>query len=275
MQELPTTTEPGRLRVLAHVILLMFGCAIVLVLSSALVPKLPGMWSELCVGCATSVIAFGITALFVRWDGVTLSNVGATPDRSSPLRLLFGLVIGLCIVSAWALLCVASGYVRWSFEPAAGSLAALVALAAYLALACREELSFHGYPLRRLQQTWGVWSAQVFVAIVFSLEHRLGGSPWVQLIFGAFVGSLLFGMASIATRGLATPTGVHAAWNFGTWLLGMKGQPGVWRQVVEPGNEPSAEIFGMAAYVAVLGTATFLFWVYFRRINNVQLGATN
>src|SRR3954463_11954860 len=186
----------------------MFACAFVLVLSSALVPQLPGMWSDLCVGCATSVIAFGLTALFVRWDGVTLLDVGATPDRSSPLRFLFGFVIGSCSVSAWALLCVASGYVRWSYEPAAGSVTALIALAAYLALACREELSFHGYPLRRLQQTWGVWSAQLFVAIVFAPEHRLGGLQWVQVIFGALVGSLLFGMASIATRGLAIPTGV-------------------------------------------------------------------
>ncbi len=150
-----------------------------------------------------------------------------------------------------------------------------MALAAYLALACREELSFHGYPLRQLQRTWGVWSGQVFVAIVFALEHRLGGLSWVQVIFGAFVGSLLFGMASIATRGLAVPIGVHAAWNFGTWLLGMKGQGGVWQQIVEPENEWNAEVFGMAAYVVVLGTATFLFWIYFRRTSNVRSGMTN
>jgi hypothetical protein len=115
----------------------------------------------------------------------------------------------------------------------------------------------------------------VFVAIAFALEHRLGGSPWTQAVFGAGVGSLLFGMASIATRGLAVPIGVHAAWNFGTWLLGMKGQGGVWRQIVEPGNEQGAEIFGMAAYVAVLGTATFLFWIYFRRAGNVRSDVTN
>ncbi|HEX3601151.1 MAG TPA: CPBP family intramembrane glutamic endopeptidase [Lacipirellulaceae bacterium] len=271
----PTTTTSGRLRVLGHVVLFMFGCAFVLALCSGIIPKLPGMWSELCLGCATSVIAIGLTALFVRWDGVNLSDVGATPERGSPLRFLMGFLIGSCIVSGWALLCIVSGYVRWTFQPTAGGLSAYVALTAYLALACREELSFHGYPLRRLQQTWGVWSGQVFVAIVFALEHRLGGSPWVRVIFGAFVGSLLFGMASIATRGLAVPIGVHAAWNFGTWLLGMKGQGGVWRQVVEPGNERNAEIFGMAAYVAVLGTAIFLFWNYFRRTSNVRSGARN
>jgi membrane protease YdiL (CAAX protease family) len=275
MEDAPTKTSTGRLRVLVHVVLFMFACAFALALMSAFVPKLPGMWSELCLGCGTSVIAFGLTALFVQWDGVTLADVGATPDRGSPRRLLVGFLIGSCIVGSWALICAASGYVRWSFQAAAGGSSALVALAAYLALACREELSFHGYPLRQLQRICGVWSGQVFVAIVFALEHRLGGSPWLQVIFGAFVGSLLFGMASIATRGLGVPIGVHTAWNFGTWLLGMKGQGGVWLQFVEPENEWSAEVFGMVAYVAVLGIATFLFWIYFRRASSVRSDVTN
>lgn len=274
MGDAPHTAVAKHLRMLAHVILFMFGCALVLVLSSALVPKLPGMWSEVCLGVATSVIAFGLTALFVRWDGVTLDDVGAAPNRSSPLRLMVGFFFGSCIVSAWAIICVASGYIRWSYQPSTEYSSALVALAAYLALACREELSFHGYPLRQLQRGWGVWGAQAFVAIVFAFEHRLGGSPWVQAVFGAAVGSLLFGMASIATRGLAVPIGIHAAWNFGTWLLGMKGEGGVWRQIVEPANERNAEVLGMAAYVAMLGAATFLFWVYFCSTRNVRLRVT-
>jgi hypothetical protein len=48
-------------------------------------------------------------------------------------------------------------------------------------------------------------------------------------------------------------------------LLGMKGQSAVWRQIVEPGNESSAEIFGLAAYVGVLGIAILLFWIYYGR----------
>jgi uncharacterized protein len=275
MGDAPTTTSNGWIRVLAHVLLFMLGCAFVLALSSGLIPKMPGLWSEVCLGVCTSVIGFGLTTLFVRWDGVTLDDVGARPNGWSPIRTLIGFLIGLGIVSTWALLCIASGYVRWTFEPSLVGSSAIVALVAYLALACREELSFHGYPLRQLQRTWGVWSGQLLVATVFALEHRLGGSPWVQVIFGAFVGSLLFGMASIATRGLAVPIGVHAAWNFGTWLLGMKGEGGVWRQIAETGNERKADLFGMAAYVAVLGTATFLFWLYLHRNCIVRSGAPN
>jgi membrane protease YdiL (CAAX protease family) len=275
MKDTPFNAPSGQLHVLGHVVLFMCACAFVLALCSGIISKRLGMWSEVGLGIATSVIAFGLSAFFVRWDGVTLADVGATPDRRSPRRLLVGFLIGSCIVGSWALICATSGYVQWSFQPAVGGSSALVALAAYLALACREELSFHGYPLRQLQRIWGVWSGQVVVSTVFALEHRLGGSPWLQVIFGAFVGSLLFGMASIATRGLAVPIGVHAAWNFGTWLLGMKRQGGVLQQIVEPENEWSAEVFGMAAYVAVLGTATFLFWIYFRRTSSVRSDVTN
>jgi membrane protease YdiL (CAAX protease family) len=273
MRNASNINKVGHLRMLAHVLLFMFCCAFALALASGFTPKQHGMGSELWVGVATSAIAFGLTALFVRWDGATLDDVGVAPDRRSPIRLVVGFLIGLCFVGFWAIICVASGYIRWGFQPTAGNSSALVALSAYVALACREELSFHGYPLRQLQRSWGVWGAQGFVAAVFALEHRLGGLPWVQVIFGASMGSLLFGMASIATRGLATPIGIHAAWNFGTWLLGMKGESGVWRQIVEPEYEWHAELLGMAAYVAVLGAATFLFWIYFRRASKVGVAA--
>lgn len=76
---------------------------------------------------------------------------------------------------------------------------------------------------------------QWMVALVFAAEHRLGGSTWIHALLGAGVGSLLFGMASLATRGLALPIGLHAAWNFGQWVAGDKEFPGIWRSTVEQG----------------------------------------
>jgi membrane protease YdiL (CAAX protease family) len=267
--------EPGLLRVLGRVVLFMFGCALALAVASGFVPKLSGMWSELWLGSVTSVVAFGLTTIFVGWDGIRLGDVGAAPNQWSPVRLLVGFLIGLALVTLWAFLSAAGGYVRWSFEPEAGCSTAVIVLAAYLALACREELSFHGYPLRRWEQRFGVWGAQLFVALVFALEHRLGGWRWSQAAFGAGVGSVLFGMASIATRGLAVPIGMHAAWNFGTWLLGTKGQPGVWRGIVEPSDQARADLAGTLAYVILAGLATLAFWFYYRHKGNVRTIAAN
>ena len=83
MEDVPTTTISGRLRMLGHVVLFMFGCAFVLAITSGFRSQTAWDWSEVCVGFATSAIAFGLTALFVRWDGVSLDEVGAMPGEMS------------------------------------------------------------------------------------------------------------------------------------------------------------------------------------------------
>jgi hypothetical protein len=73
---------------------------------------------------------------------------------------------------------------------------------------------------------------------------------------------MLFGMAVLASRGLAFPIGVHAAWNAGSWLLGMKDEAGYWR--LEPGRQPSfAE--GAAIYLTVIAVSMLTLWWWMRR----------
>jgi membrane protease YdiL (CAAX protease family) len=257
----------SRFRIIGRVLLFMFACAFTLAAAAPFIPKLSGKCSELCLGVAASLAAFVLTFLFVRWDGLRLTDVGAAPNPQSPLRLLYGFFIGLLLVAVWASLSAVAGYVRWVPESQVRFTTWATALFGYLALSCREELGFRGYPLRRLEGPLEMWPAQLFVASVFVIEHRIGGSPWTHAIFGAGVGSLLFGMAAIATRGLAVPIGLHAAWNFGQWTLGLKGQPGLWKGVVKPGLEERAELAGMSIYVAVTASATLLFWLWYRRVN--------
>ena len=78
------------------------------------------------------------------------------------------------------------------------------------------------------------------------------------------MGSLLFGMAAIATRGLAVPIGIHAAWNIGDWLRGGKETPGMWRLVVEPGYESYVQATGLFTYMMVMALSTFGFWLLYR-----------
>ena len=110
------------------------------------------------------------------------------------------------------------------------------------------------------QLAFGLWAAQFIVALIFALEHVAGGSPWMQALFGAAVGSLLFGMAAIATRGLAVPIGLHAAWNFGDWLHGGKASGGVWRPIGLEVYRDRADRAAMIGYVVIMIAATFAFW---------------
>jgi membrane protease YdiL (CAAX protease family) len=139
-----------------------------------------------------------------------------------------------------------------------------MSLLTYIAVSCREELGFRGYPLFRLKGFFGVWGAQIIVALVFAVEHMAGGWPLLRAILGAGVGSLMFGMAAIATRGLAVPIGLHAAWNFGDWILGGKGTPGLWQVVVEEGQQQRAQLSGTFGYLTVVSLATITFWLWYR-----------
>jgi uncharacterized protein len=247
--------------------LFILGCAVASAVAAPLTRGMSLRWPEFVVGAIGSLWALGLTLAFVRWDGVRLDDVGAKPDRLSLARSVVGFLIGIGMVALWMSISVTTGYVHWERAPENGTFMATITLIAYLALASREELAFHGYPLRRLEQSFGVWGAQLIVALVFALEHMVGGWSWTRALFGAGVGSLLFGMAAIATRGLAVPIGLHAAWNFGQSMMGLGGEPALWRAVVDNGQEQHIERVRAISYLAVMGSATLAFWFWHRKTN--------
>ena len=72
-------------------------------------------------------------------------------------------------------------------------------------------------------------------------------------------------VAAIATRGLAVPIGIHAAWNFGQWMLGLRGHWAAWEVVVEENCSTQAEFAMMTIYVVLMAGATLGFWMWYRR----------
>jgi uncharacterized protein len=266
-----SANKHARWAVVAKALLFILGCAVASAVAAPFTRGISGRWPELIVGVIGSLWSLGLTLVFVRWDGVGLDDVGAKPDRLSLARLIVGFLIGTGMVALWMSIPMAIGIVHWERAPENGAALAAITLIAYLALATREELAFHGYPLRRLERSFGVGGAQLIVALVFALEHIVGGWPWTRALFGAGIGSLLFGMAAIATRGLAVPIGLHAAWNFGQSMMGLHGEPAVWRAVVENGQEQQIQHVRTISYVALMGFATLAFWFWHHKTNRSAL----
>jgi membrane protease YdiL (CAAX protease family) len=267
---LSTTHTASPWRSLGRVLLFLVACAIVLAITASTPPARSGPAQDLFIGSVASLGAFVLTVLIVRWDGLRLNDVGAMPGRKSLHRLTFGFLLGSVLIAVHSLIVSAAGHMHWVRTSQAPAGQAVFVAVGYLCLSAREELAFHGYPLRRLQQLSGVWRAQVVVALVFAFEHVAGGWSYAQALWGAAVGSLLFGMASIATRGLAVPIGIHAAWNFGDWMRGNRATPGVWRPEVTKGFEDSVSSAGVLAYIAVMALATLGFWCWYRSREAVQ-----
>lgn len=186
-------------------LLFVASCAVAFAVAAAVPPRLPLTIAALSM--ATSLL---LTWIFVHWEGIKPADAGVQLTRWSVPRLGAGIVAGLVLVTLWA---ASAGVLRAPRQASIGWAMTLILLAA------REELSFHGYPLMRLRDRHGYWPAQIAIAILFGLEHKIAGWTWAAAFAGAVFGSLLFGAVALATRGLAVPIGMHAAFNFGQSLF--------------------------------------------------------
>lgn len=241
--------------------------ALLFVVCSAVLLAVAARWermaySQLAVGCSTAIATLLLTMLFVRWEGLRLGDAGARFTRGSLTRFGVAFIAGLALPFLRAGLGVLTTGLRYEWTGSFQATGAALALATFVALACREELAFRGYPLRRLEGGFGAWGAQLMIAALFAAEHVAGGWTWKQAILGAGVGSIFFGAAALRTRGLAMPIGLHAAWNFGDWMLGGKETQGLWRPIVEPGGMAHVQVIQMATYIALMIAATLAIWFW-------------
>ena len=221
-----------------------------------------GSQAPLIIGALTVPPTFALTVLFIKWDGKRLSDYRFDITRGSSLRFAAGLLIGFILVAAQTALLLLSG-VHWRAAPSS-STTVTTAIIGYVLLATREELAFRGYPLRKLASDCDPWSAQIVVAAMFVIEHKLGGATWTNALVGSGLGALVFGMAALASRGLAFPIGLHAAWNIGDWARGTKGDGGLWQIVLRPESSVQFERIAMASYVAVMSLAFIGLWQWYR-----------
>ena len=262
----PQRREKRRqLSALGRVLLFWFTTMAILAATAPAAAAL-GDRSGLSIGAIASVLTLGLTLLFVRWERKSRHEFGFYVSRRSPLLFFLGALIGLALVGAQTALTALVAPVHWVSDRHLDPLRGMVIVTTFLLLATREELAFRGYPLGKLALDLNPWAAQLIVAALFAIEHVVGGATWSDAVFGAGMGSLVFGMAALATKGLALPIGIHAAYNIADWARGGKGGDGLWRAVVAPGSEQTAQFVGMASYVAVMAIALLALWMTGRRI---------
>lgn len=250
---------------LGRVVLFCLSCAIVLATSSRLMQGLPEPWSSILLATVASLGALVLTLLFVRWEGLQLGDVGLSLGRRSISLVLVGFIIGLFLSTVQVTLVLITGHLKVIRSPGITGSSVIATVLLYLLLSCREELAFRGYPLRSLNYVIGSWRAQLIVAVLFAIEHVAGSMTWAQAFLGPGVGSLLFGIASLKTKGLALPIGLHAAWNFGQWSLGFKNGSGLWQAVIEKGYEARIEHISTISYLLVMVLAILALYFYWKR----------
>ena len=261
----PKEASKKNIGVVLSVLLFCLSCAIILAIASMLTKEMPPAKSNiLSVG-----IAFGFTLLltipFAKWEKLKLEQIGLIPNKGSINKLFIGLLMGSILATLQTVFVLMNGHVTVYRSPQINIASVASALALYLFVALREEVAFRAYPLRALNYAEGPFIAQTIIAIVFIIEHKIGGMTWLQAIIGPGMGALFFGTAALKTKGLALPIGLHTAWNFVQWLLGFKPETGIYQIKVEKGFETTIDLIGWTSYVAVMAVGIFILVVWSRK----------
>lgn len=245
-------------------LILYMACSSILVFTGAMRVWFTGPFAELPGILLAALMTYFLVWLFIRWDGDQLASIGMSFSKNSSFqRLATGAAMGFSIAFAQVTILHALGLVKLELT-SLNSCQLLSAPLLFLVAGMREEFLFRGYALRRLADSLGPWMAQGLVALLFILEHRASGADWTSAVLGAGAGALLFGVASLASRGLALPLGIHIAFNTGQWIVGFKEQPGIWKAIAPRGAEHQAYWTSMTVYLALVLLSAILIIFHYR-----------
>ena len=164
----------------------------------------------LCV----AVILFAKFILYL--EGNKLNIIGWRPLKTAHvMQLLAGSIIGMLMLICTTLFIKWQTGFIWDSTPLSWYTITILFVTVF-ASAYSQELIFRGYPFQLLLKKYGVWPAQIIMAIFFGLMH-IGYMPFSEIVgimFTTGLGAILFGLAYIKTKNLALPTGIHFGWNF-------------------------------------------------------------
>ena len=177
---------------------------------------------EVAVNVLLCLCVIFFTSFILRLEGRKLDEIGWRPMTTTNWKQLFaGTITGMTMLIAVAFILKWQTGFRW--ENAHMSLLKIVsAFIAVLASAYVQELAFRGYPFQLLLKKYGIWAAQIIIALLFGLMHIDGSKSATDVastMFTTGIGSLIFGLAYFKTKNLALPVGIHFGWNFLQVLL--------------------------------------------------------
>ena len=208
--------------------------------------------------------------IFLKSEKRTFTDIGLKWDKGTLYRFLLGILVGTAIFTVVLLVLVTlTGFELKRSANDVNWQAWLASLLVIIPFAYLEELAFRSYTLLKLDKAYGLFWAQFLIAISFALYHVAGGWSWQVAFLGPGAWAFVFGLAAIMSRGIALPTGIHAALNFLQVLVGMKpGKASFWRLELKQ-NIPDASMLanrvGIGIQISILlvgivATVLFIQW---------------
>ncbi len=258
----------GVVRIFTSVLLFWIGYVIVTLVVGFATSILIGskVWQLTVWGFASSAGLLALSRFLLRVEKSPQANPNVALHPSSSGRLSIGLLIGMASFGLHvSIVATFAGPLQFEWVAGVGAMAAAIYVGRFLSTSCMEEIGFRGYALRRLTSKMGPWPAVCVTAVAVGLSHLAYGWDLRTVALGVAPGGLLWGMSALATRGLAVPIGLHAAWNFGSWSAGNRAETGLLRMIVDEDALELAQQVGAVSYLSIFGVLTVAFWFVHRR----------
>jgi uncharacterized protein len=194
--------------------------------SSPLQGFVPAEWESFSYGVIGTIAAIITTILFLKFEKASFRDIGLVWESKTVYRFLIGIAIGTILLLLVILLLLGLTDLQLQRSNRAIAIKDLAIYLAFIPLALGEEIGFRSYPLLKLNNAVGLRVTQWIVAIAFAMYHMVYGWDFKVAMLGPGTWAFIFGLAAVWSRGIAIPTGIHAALNMGQAMLGMKGDNG-------------------------------------------------
>lgn len=227
--------------------------------------SIPPALGNLVFGIMGSVGAVLLVKAFLKSESNTLSDVGLALVSGSLRRFILGSIVGLALAGIMLAAAIGmSGLVVESVPNPDYWDAIAFSMAVLFVLALMEEVAFRSYPLVRLLNSIGPRTSIYCTSFFFALYHGLQPAQ----LLGPGVWGVLFGVAALASRGIALPLGIHFGLNWMQSLFGMKTQFATSIWTIVPATEEgivSTNVIGVALQLILLAVGIALVELYIRK----------
>jgi len=235
-----------------------------------LFPMLPKWATGILIGSILSSLVMLITWLFLKYDDLTMHDLGLTFNSHSINKFILSLIIGIAFFGLFFLIYYwLTPITVISLDDVDVFKTIVVILLLFIALGVMEEIVFRGYFLKKLDGVIGVRGAIYVTSIAFGLYHGLT----FDSITGPAVWGLLYGVLAYWSKGLAVPIGFHVGVNVtqGIFNQKVKWVDGIWSfDIVETITPLTINQVSVALQIFMLAAGIMLIEYYLRVIRPAE-----
>lgn len=245
------------------------------ILSIAIFAALPfaplGNYKWFIMGIICCGTAWGITYLFLKFDRLSIGEIGLKWQSDTLKKFFVGYSLGTAIAVVMFAGVILFTDLQLNRNATSFNPWALFWLLLFLPLSFMEELAFRGYGFIKLNKLIGPRLTIIVTSIIFAYYHDVTGNTFLNQLLGPGIWGIIYGLAAIWSDGIALPTGLHAAANVVQALLGMKEdkyQAAIWEinysLEVTDAMQVHTDIIGISIQLLLLAIGVFLTEWYLR-----------